>query len=76
VINLVQPGVVFVTGAGMSGKGGEVFLPGCSLRGWSTRFASSFLGLGGEAFGAFVLMREVRFYTLFDEHSMVVGCVC
>ena len=73
VVTLVRPGVVFVEGAEMSGKGGEVLLPGCNLRGWSTRVASSVLGLGAEAVGAFVLLRKVCFYALFCERAMVVS---
>ena len=37
-------GFVVVVGAGMSGKGGEVIVPGCSLS-WSLVFASSLSGL-------------------------------
>ena len=75
VVSLVRPAVVFVGGAERSGKGGGVILLGYNLRGWSTRVASSVLGLGAECVCAFVLLREVCFCALFGERAMVVSCV-
>ena len=59
-------------GGGGRAERGEVTVPGFNRRGCSTRVASSVFGLGAEAVGAFVLLREVRFFVLFGiERAMV-----
>ena len=64
-------GFVVVVGAGMSGKGGEVIVPGCSLS-WSSIFASSLSELLARALE---LLLGLRGDFVFAERAMVVVCV-
>ena len=64
-------GFVVVVGAGMSGKGGEVIVPGCSLS-WSSIFASSLSGLLARAL-ELLLGLWVDFAVV--ERAMVVVCL-
>ena len=61
-------------GGGFEGgaERGDGIMPGVNRRGYSTRVVLSFFRLGAEAVGAFVLLREVRFFVLFGiERAMV-----
>ena len=62
--------VVVVAGAGMSGKGGDLSVPGCS-RSCSSIFASSLSGLAR----ALELLLGLRGDFVFAERAMVVVCV-
>ena len=64
-------GFVVVAGAGMSGKGGDLSVPGCS-RSCSSIFASSLSGLLARALE---LLLGVRGDFVFVERAMVVVCV-
>ena len=63
-------GFVVVAGAGMSGKGGDLIVPGCS-RSWSLIFASSLSGLAR----ALEVLLGLRGDFVFAERAMVVVCV-
>ena len=63
--------VVVVAGAGMSGKGGDLSVPGCS-RSCSSIFASSLSGLLARALE---LLLGLRGDFVFVERAMVVICV-
>ena len=64
-------GFVVVAGAGMSGKGGDLIVPGCS-RSCSSIFASSLSGLLARALE---LLLGLRGDFVFAERAMVVVCV-
>ena len=63
-------GFVVVAGAGMSGKGGDLSVPGCR-RSCSSIFASSLSGLAR----ALELLLGLRGDFVFAERAMVVVCV-
>ena len=63
-------GFVVVAGAGMSGKGGDLSVPGCS-RSWSLGFASSLSGLAR----ALEVLLGLRGDFVFAWRAMVVVCL-
>ena len=65
-------GFVAVAGAGMSGKGGDLIVPGCS-RSWSVVFASSLSGLLARALE---VLLGLRGDFVFAWRAMVVVCCC
>ena len=64
-------GFVVVAGAGMSGKGGDLIVPGCS-RSWSVIFASSLSGLLARALE---VLLGLRGDFVFAGRAMVVVCL-
>ena len=64
-------GFVVVVGAGMSGKGGELIVPGCS-RSWPSIFASALSGLLARALE---VLLGLRGDFVFAGRAMVVVCL-